>query len=366
MTARIEYIEWIEPRLDQTHDLGSSDLAGSWPTDPDAILARYSPDKVPEPTVAEFIAREYGVDPERVLVTAGASHANFLAFAAALDPDESTPPGERGRVLVEWPGYEPLVRTPEQLGAVVDRFHRLPDRAYQLDPGRVRAALTDRTSLVVTTNRHNPSGKLTDRETLADVAEVAGDTRLLVDEVYEPFVDRTQSADGSGRAFGGPTAAGIENVVVTGSMTKFFGLGALGLGWLIADPEFVDRARRLRYHVPAVAETSRALARQILADVDSLACDARALLERNTELLDAFCAARTDLSDPVDANVTFRFLTHDRADGDEVAAAAESEGVLVVPGRFFDEPDHFRVSVSGPVTATKSALDAFGDVLDGL
>ena len=62
-------------------------------------------------------------------------------------------------VLVERPGYDPLMGPPALLGANVTRFDRRFEDAYRLDPDEaVRAALTPRTRLIVVTNAHNPSG----------------------------------------------------------------------------------------------------------------------------------------------------------------------------------------------------------------
>ena len=187
MFPHIEYLEWLQGRPDVAmYDLGSSDLRGVTETQerpatvPPALEGRSDP---PVGATLELqIAGEYGVDPECVLVTAGASHANFLATATALDADPTSERAEeRQRALVEKPGYEPHRRTPAAFDAAVDRFLREDD--YRLVPERVEKALTPNTSLVTLTNRHNPSGRLADRETLADVAAHASeyDARLLVD-----------------------------------------------------------------------------------------------------------------------------------------------------------------------------------------
>jgi aspartate/methionine/tyrosine aminotransferase len=54
------------------------------------------------------------------------------------------------------------------------------------------------------------------------------DATLLVDEVYAPF--ESDGRAGPGTAFGGVTAAGIRDVVVTNSLIKFFGFGTVRLG----------------------------------------------------------------------------------------------------------------------------------------
>jgi len=373
----ITYLDWIAGRPEAAeYDLGSSDLRRT-PAGPDEVVPPALAGVVAgEATLRERLAEIYGVASENVLVTAGATHANFLAAAAAVtdaavgaraaEESGGGSDGEsaaRPRVLVEKPGYEPLLATPEAVGATVDRFFRPPDEDYPLDPQRVDAAVVEDTALVTVTNRHNPSGRPTDRETLAETARVVGDAgaRLLVDEVYAPF--RAEPGEGP---FGGPTAVGLPNTVVTNSLTKFFGFGDLRIGWLIADAAFVERARSVAHHVPAVAGPSRRLAGRALAAADRLADESRQRIRTNRAALAEFVASRPDLSGTVEPDCPYALLDHDYADGDAVADAAWDEGVLVVPGRFFDAPDQFRVGACQRPERVRKGLDLLGGVLDSL
>lgn len=449
----IAYLDWISGRPERAeYDLGSSDLArqrhgtdappvdtdspggdsGSPTADADPPAADVIPPAlvdVPTPnrTARELLAEAYGVETGNVLVTAGATHANFLAVAAALPGGASNGTSPAGdRVLVEKPGYEPLLATPQGLGATVDRFRRPPGEDYPLDTDRVAGAVVEDTRLVAVTNRHNPSGRLVDRDALAAIAGAVadasanadagaginasgsadagvaagasartagsgdvgdadareGDTtgaRLLVDEVYAPFVDRSDSSpagidsgdasaagDDASGPFGGSTAAGLENVVVTNSLTKFLGFGGVRLGWLVADEAFVARARSVTHHVPAVAEPSERLARRALADADRLTAAARERAAENHAALSSFVAERDDLSGRVEPGCPYAVLAHESADGTAVADAAWDAGVLVVPGRFFDEPDRFRIAACRDPGTVRAGLDRLDGALDGL
>ena len=368
MFPTLSYIEWIVGRLDEaTHDLGSSDLSPV--ADDDGVVPAALRD-LPDPaddgvTLEELVADEYGVEAGNVLVTAGATHANFLVAAAAMGRSEAETP----HVLVEKPGYEPLVGTPQGLGARVNRFVRPADHYYELEPGRVEAAMTEDTALITATNGHNPSGRAADRDALAEIGRVAAenDAVLLVDEVYSPFVARPDGdAEGERTPIGGVSGALLPNTVVTNSLTKFHGLGGLDIGWLIADEAFVERARSVLYHLPTVAEPSRALARRALANGETLAGRSRDLAAENHALLAAFVEGRDDLSGFVAPGSTFAFPSHRRADGDAVVEAAWEAGVLVVPGRFFDDPERFRLSLGRRPEAARAGLDALGAVLDDL
>ncbi|MFB6111905.1 MAG: pyridoxal phosphate-dependent aminotransferase [Halobacteriaceae archaeon] len=364
MFPRLEYLEWIEGRPEAAlHDLGGSDLRGGRETGavlPDPVAER------PEPpagvTLETLLATIYGVEPEQVLVTAGASHANFLAAATALEHGGGDGEATHG-VVVEEPGYEPLVKTPAALGGDVTRFARPAAEQWAVEPDRVAETIDGDTALVTITNRHNPSGRLAGRETLSEIAEAVAevDGRLLVDEVYAPY---GQTRDGQKSAFGGVTAAGLPNSVVTSSLTKFLGLGDVRIGWLIADAAFVDRARSVLAHVPAVAATSRAMACRVLYDREPVLTEARSLAVDHAAALERFVADRPALSGPVFDGASYGFLVHDQLGGDELADRAAKAGVLVVPGRFFDAPERIRVSLGRDRTDTTAALAALGEVLD--
>jgi aspartate/methionine/tyrosine aminotransferase len=350
---RIEYVEWLEDRIDDASaDLATSDLCGRH----DGSVAGESLQSADATTLRQQLAARYDVQPSQVLVTAGATAATFLATATVLDTAD--------HLVVERPGYEPHVGTPRGLGGRVDRFERRPEDAYGLDLDRLDDHCDPETGAVVLTNRHNPSGRLLDRSTLADAAAVAGrsDTRLLVDEVYAPY---GSTGAGSG-PFGGTTAAGLEHTVVTSSLTKFLGYGGLRIGWLVADEAFVDRARSIAVHLPTVAAPSCRRAAAVLETHETEASMARELHDDLAARLTEFVEERPAVSRVTGGDCSYGFLSHERHSGDEVAAAASRDDVLVVPGRFFGDEKRVRVSLGHTPQKMTTALSAFGEVLDEL
>ncbi|MFQ3294032.1 MAG: aspartate/methionine/tyrosine aminotransferase [Halobacteriales archaeon] len=357
----IDYLEWMWGRPSEaTHDLGSSDLHGgrdgSGPI-PNRLRNLDDPEGI---TLEEQLASIYDVDGESVLVTAGASTANALATAGAIERTTADP-----RALIEKPGYEPLVATPQGFGAAIDRFERPAATAYPLDPERIGNALTPSTALVTVTNRHNPSGRAVSRKTLGATAESVADSGacFLVDEVYSPFVLADSVRDGP---FGGVSAVGLENTAITGSLTKFLGLGGLRVGWVIGDPSVIEDVRRIAPHFPAVADPSRKLGRRALAHWESLATETRTHLERNYDRLTTFIESRDDIEGSVFEGTSFAFVSHEDVDGTHLSEKAWEAGVLVVPGRFFGDESAVRISLGGSPATMDAGLAAFGKLLDSL
>jgi len=360
MAPTVEYIEWIRGRPDAVaHDLGSSGLFAA--TAENGVVPeqlRGLDDPVDGPDLRARLAARYDVDREGVLLTAGATMANVVAAIAAAELGGS----EDARTgLVEKPTYEPLIDSPRLFGIDVNRFRRRSDSEYALNPERVRAAATEDTAFVTVTNRHNPSGRLADRETLSAVADAAAeeDAVLHVDEVYAPYV----RAGGDG-PFGGVTATGISDTVITGSLTKFFGLEGLRVGWVVGDPDLVDAARSAATHFASPSTPSVALAERALEHADELAAAARERVAVNHDLLADFVADRDDVDGPVFPDATYAFLDPHGVDGSTVAEAALKRDLLVVPGRFFEDEDRIRVSLGCDPERMRAALKVLDETLD--
>lgn len=181
----------------------------------------------------DTVARRYGVAPEQVVPTVGASQAIAQALIALLRSGD--------HVVVERPTYEPLHRVPELLGATVTRIDRRLEDGWQLLPERLAKVLTSRTRAVVLTNLHSPSGVACSPRTLAELAGLAARVGavLLVDEVHLDF-----AFDPDPAAPCRPACLVAESAISFSSVSKALGLPQLRVGWLVArDPEAVRALR---------------------------------------------------------------------------------------------------------------------------
>jgi aspartate/methionine/tyrosine aminotransferase len=200
--------------------------------------------------IAGWYASFYGieVDPQRVIVTAGASAALLLAFAALLERE--------AEVLMPDPSY-PCNR---HFAAAFDGRARLvpcgPETRFQLTPAMVRAHWTAATRGVLLASPSNPTGTsiptATLRELLATVRERAG--FVVVDEIYQGL-----SYDGA------PTTALAldDEAIVLNSFSKYFNMTGWRLGWLVAPASMVAALERLAqnlYICPSAVAQHAALA----------------------------------------------------------------------------------------------------------
>lgn len=304
------------------------------------------------PPLREAIAQRYGVTADQVVAADGTSMANFLAMAALLDCGDE--------VLIERPTYEPLLGAASFLGANIRRFERKAADAFRLDAGAVEAMLTERTRLIVVTNLHNPSSALAEQEELRALAQVArqANARILVDEVYlDAAVPPRRSAVHLGPEF-----------VITNSLTKVYGLSGLRCGWILAEPELAERMWRLNdlFGVNQAHPAER-LACIAFEHIEEIIGDNPAMLERNRALFNDFMASRDDCECiPAEHGITafprWRGGDTDRLD----AHLRERYDAAVVPGRWFEMPEHFRVGFGMPKEDFAEALKRLGAALDDL
>ena len=118
-------------------------------------------------------------DPEsEITVTSGATEALYAAITGVVRPGDET-------IIIEpaYDAYEPAVR----LSGGRPVFVPLTFPDYRLDWDRVRAALSDRTRLLILNSPHNPTGSALTAEDMAQLRDlvVGRDLLILSDEVYE-------------------------------------------------------------------------------------------------------------------------------------------------------------------------------------
>ncbi|MEV5729568.1 pyridoxal phosphate-dependent aminotransferase [Streptomyces pharetrae] len=196
--------------------------------------------------IAAHQERRYGLtfDPDtEVLVTAGATEAIAAALLALLEPGDE--------VVALEPYYDSYAACIAMAGGRRVPVTLRPDGdAFRLDLDELRAAVTDRTRLLLVNTPHNPTGTVLTRAELAAIAELAVERDLLVvtDEVYEHLV-----FDGAEHL---PLAAfpGMrERTVTIGSAGKTFSFTGWKVGWVTATPGLVTAVRSAKQYLTYVA-----------------------------------------------------------------------------------------------------------------
>jgi aspartate/methionine/tyrosine aminotransferase len=348
-------MEWAKTRRAAEIDLAGSNILActldDLPGAAEAISLGGANDNGYRP-LAEAIGARYKVDPDRVTTAGGTAGANFFALAALLEPGDD--------VLVETPGYDPLLGAARLLGARTVRFERTFDSGFALDPDRVRAAMTTRTRAVIITTPHNPTGVTAERaaiEKVGRIAEQAG-AYVVVDEVYKDVTNDPT-----------PTAALLgDRFITTSSLTKSYGLSSLRAGWTIASPEISYRIRRVRDVVDGTGSiVAERLAVLAFEHLDTLHARARRILERNKALADAFLAAHPQLEwVPSAGTIVFPRIRGVADSSTFVERVMREQRTALGPGSFFEAPAHFRLGYGGDAEKIREGLSRLSTALQRL
>ncbi|HKC63869.1 MAG TPA: aminotransferase class I/II-fold pyridoxal phosphate-dependent enzyme [Pyrinomonadaceae bacterium] len=348
------YMQWAKTHLQSRFNLASSGLT-NYPLSKLPVkiedLELSGPSFYGYEPLQKALAAKCNVAPECVVAATGTSMANHLVMAALIEPGDE--------VLIEQPTYELLIAAAQYLGAEVKRFERTAERDFKIDAEEVARSVTERTRLIVLTNLHNPTSTFTSNETLKEIGEIARRTgaRILVDEVYLEALFETAP----------PSAFHLgEEFITTNSLTKVYGLSGLRCGWILAKPELAERLWHLNDLFGVIpAHSAERLSCIALANLDEVSAHARGLLETNREILNSFYETRSDLdwSEMKYGTVSFPRLRSGSVDA-LCALLVEKYETSVVPGRFFENRQHFRIGIGCETVMLKEGLERLGKALN--
>jgi N-succinyldiaminopimelate aminotransferase len=182
--------------------------------------------------IAEHQERFYGIplDPDaEVLVTVGATEALSATLLALIE-------GPEDEVVVFEPYYDSYAACVALAGGrLVPVPLRWPD--FQPDLERLRAAVTDRTRIILVNNPHNPTGSVFDDEVLREVVALAErhDAVIVADEVYEHLV-----FDGRRHRPIATLEGAAARTLTISSAAKTFSVTGWKIGWVTGPAALVD------------------------------------------------------------------------------------------------------------------------------
>ncbi len=186
-----------------------------------------------------FYQLDYDPDAE-VLITTGATEAIAAALLALVEPGDE--------VIAFDPHYDSYAACVAMAGGRLRPVVLRPP-SFRPDLDELRAAVTDRTRLLLLNSPHNPTGMVLSPDELADIAEFAVDRDLIVvtDEVYEHLVYAGQHTPIA-------TLPGMrERTVSISSAGKTFSFTGWKVGWAMAPPPLLAAVRTAKQFLTYVS-----------------------------------------------------------------------------------------------------------------
>jgi aspartate/methionine/tyrosine aminotransferase len=218
------------------------------------------------------------VDPDRIVITSGASGGLMLLAAALLDPGD--------QMLVTDPGYPCNEVFAQSVGASVIRVPVSAGTGFQPEWTDIEAAWKGAVKGVLLASPANPTGTMVRRATLAHLARSLPDSAfLIVDEIYQGLTGKQSEY---------PTALAVSSrPIVLQSFSKYFGMTGWRLGWIVVPDDLVDGIKRLAQNLficpPTVSQYAAiaALSAPALQEHDRRSSIFRDRLTRMTDGLEA-------------------------------------------------------------------------------
>ena len=272
----------------------------------------------------EAIAEVTGLDAGRIICGAGSDEIIALLCQAYAAPGDEVLHTEHGFAMYR-------ISTMAAGGTPVS----VPERERVTDVDALLAAAGPGTKLVFIANPNNPTGTMIGGNELARLADGLPDHTLLVlDGAYAEYVE---GYDG-----GAALATERDNVFMTRTFSKMYGLGGLRIGWGYGPAPVIDVLNRVRGPFN-LSETQMAAAAAAIRDRDHVAqCRAE-----NARLRDRLATALAGVGVPSDTScanfVLARFA--DAAEAEACNAALNAAGLIVRGVAGYGLPHCLRITV---------------------
>ena len=258
--------------------------------------------------LAEQLAKKHGVAPESIIITGGSTEGlriTGLTFAS-----------NGGEIISGQPTFLAMMTYAEQWGATINWVPVGEDKGYDLD--EIEKRISAKTKLIFLCNPNNPTGTLVPAKKLVDFCEVASKKAIVFsDEAYYDFIetpDYPSMIDAVKRG---------DNVIVSKTFSKVYGMAGLRIGYLIAKPEI---ATQIRKNVVAMSNVlAIEAAKEALADKSFYEFS----LQKNSEAKARIYTLLDHLKlDYVESHTNFIFF-HAKKDIRELGPAMLAKGVRI-------------------------------------
>jgi aminotransferase len=280
--------------------------------------------------IARNLKNLYGVsyNPENeIIATVGVSEALYLTMVAVLDPGDE--------VIIPTPCFVSYQAEVILAGGVPVEIPSKIENNFQLDPDKIRAAITPRTKVIFVGYPSNPTGAVAEREILLEVARIAEEHNLLIisDEIYDRLVYGFEHVC---------VPALGENIkrrtILLGGFSKDYAMTGWRIGYACGPADIIKGLVRVhQYTIMSAPTTAQDAAIEALKSGDKFVKEMVAEYDRRRKLLvSGLNRLALQTFEPRGAFYAFPNITASGMNDEAFAEALlKEEGVAVVPGNAF-------------------------------
>lgn len=303
--------------------------------------------------ICRFMKRKYGVEynpKTEAMVTVGGSEAIDACIRALVSFGDE--------VIIPQPSYvcyEPITRL---AGGVPVIINTKAENDFKVTPEELKAAITDKTKLLILPYPCNPTGAIMEREDIKKLYEVLKDTNIVVlsDEIYSELTFNATSHCSPASVEGM-----WERTVVVNGFSKAFSMTGWRLGFACGPEELISPMLKIhQYAIMCAPTTSQYAAIEALHNCDE---DVETMVKeynmRRRLIVNGFNKIGLTCREPKGAFYAFPSIQSTGLSSEEFCERLlERKKVAVVPGNAFgDSGEGFvRASYCYSVEHIKEAL----------
>ncbi|MDA5193428.1 histidinol-phosphate transaminase [Govanella unica] len=280
----------------------------------------------PATQLRQALATAYGIEAERIQCSNGSEEMLHMLARSYAGPGDEVIYSQYGFLA-----YPIAIQIAGATAVVV------PEKNLHADIDAILAAVTPKTKIVFLANPNNPTGTyLPDAEIRRLHAGLPKGVLLALDEAYAEYATAPDYTSGL------ELARSADNVVVSRTFSKIYGLAAVRVGWSYCPQNVIDVLIRVRcsFNVNALAQIAACAA---LADN----AHTEAARAHNTLWLPKVSAALAAIGIPVVPSQGNFILAEfkDAADARAADAHLRSDGIIIRPVAGYGLPGYLRITI---------------------
>lgn len=304
--------------------------------------------------ISEYLNRRFSLEyhpDDNILVTVGGSEAIDLCMRALLVPGDE--------VIIPFPCFVCYAPIAELCGAKVVPINLKPENDFKLTAEELKAAITEKTKLLVLPFPNNPTGAVMGREDLEAIACVLRDTNVAVlsDEIYAEL-NYTEEGHVSIAQIDGMK----ERTILANGFSKAYSMTGWRMGYLCAASVFVKQMVKLhQYAIMCAPTTSQYAAIEAIRYGDEDVANMRKEYNyRRRFIVDGFNKLGLTCFEPQGAFYCFPCIKSTGLSSEEFChKILHDKKVALVPGTAFgnNAEGYIRVSYAYSIEHIKLALE---------
>ena len=302
--------------------------------------------------IANYLKRtqnlEYNSDNE-IIVTVGGSEAIDIGLRAIINPGDE--------VIIPQPSYVSYEPCAVLTGAKPVIINLKAENEFRLTAEELRAAITDKTKILILPFPNNPTGAIMERKDLEAIAKVCIEKDILVmsDEIYAALTYKDKHV----------SIAEIEGMkertILINGFSKAYAMTGWRLGYACAPKELIQQMTKIHQFAIMCAPTiSQYAAVEALKNGDKDVEEMRqAYNQRRRFLMDSFKKMGLDCFEPFGAFYVFPCIKEFGMTSEEFATKfLQEEKVAIVPGTAFGDcgEGFLRISYAYSLENLKEAI----------